>query len=90
LSKFVAETAKTLPPLWLIYIGDVFMAILPVTVTRDCHYLLALATLGGATEIGSFLLMSRHPRRPWLESGDCCYRQHYRMTFANVKTALIV
>jgi hypothetical protein len=43
-------------PLRLIYIGNVFMAILPGTVTRDNHYLLALATLGEATEIEIILI----------------------------------
>jgi hypothetical protein len=40
----------------LIYIGDVSMAILQATVTHDCHYLLALATLGKATEIEIILI----------------------------------
>jgi len=35
----------------LVYIGDVFMVISPATETCDSHYLLALATLGEATEI---------------------------------------
>jgi hypothetical protein len=35
-----------------------------VTATRDSHNLLALATLGGVTEIGSFQFMLCHPR--WL------------------------
>jgi hypothetical protein len=40
----------------LLYIGDVFMAISPATVTRDSHYLLALATLGKVTEIEIILI----------------------------------
>jgi hypothetical protein len=39
-----------------------FMAILLATATRDSHYLLALATLGEATEIGSFLFYVVLPR----------------------------
>jgi hypothetical protein len=35
----------------LIFISDVFTAISPATATRNSHYLLALATLGEATEI---------------------------------------
>ncbi len=40
----------------LIYIGDVFTAILSVIATRDSHYLLALATLGEATEMEMILI----------------------------------
>jgi hypothetical protein len=52
-----------------LYIDNVFMVISPETATRDSHYLLALVTLGSATEIGSFLFVSRRPRWPrqvWL------------------------
>ncbi len=39
---------------------------------RGCHLtVLALATLGGATQIGSFLFMSCHPRWPRQVSNDC-------------------
>ncbi len=48
----------------LVYIGNVFMAISPVTATHDSHYLLALATLGDVKEIGSLLFMSRCTRWP--------------------------
>ena len=40
----------------LVYIGNVFTVILPVTETHDSHYLLALATLGDATEIEIILI----------------------------------
>jgi hypothetical protein len=30
----------------------------------DCHYLLALANLGDATQIGLFPFLSLHPSRP--------------------------
>ncbi len=46
------------------YIGNVLMVILLATSTCGSHYLLALTTLGDATEIGSFLFMSRCPRWP--------------------------
>jgi asparagine N-glycosylation enzyme membrane subunit Stt3 len=39
-----------------------FMVISLATATRDSHYLLALATLGNATEIGSFLLYVMQPK----------------------------
>ncbi len=49
-----------------IYIGNVFKAITKVTMTCDSHYicaiLLALATLGGATQIGSFLFSVAPPK----------------------------
>jgi hypothetical protein len=45
----LALLLKLEPVLRLIYIGDVFMAIMPVTVTHDSHYLLALATLDDPT-----------------------------------------
>ncbi len=37
----------------------------------DTHYWLALATLGGTTEIGSFLFMTCRPRWPRQVSSDC-------------------
>jgi hypothetical protein len=40
----------------LVYIGDVFAAKSLAKATCDSHYLLALATLGGMKEIGSFPL----------------------------------
>ncbi len=46
-----------------------------VTVTRDIHYvyaiILAWATLGGMTEIGSFLFLLCCPRWPRQVSSDC-------------------
>ncbi len=70
-----------------IYSGNIFTAISPATATRDIHYLLALDTLDDATEIGSFLLMSHHPRWPRQICSDCRCCRHYRVTFANVNTA---
>ncbi len=35
-----------------VYIGDVFTVILLATATYNSHYLVALVSLGGATEIG--------------------------------------
>ncbi len=40
--------------LWIVYIGDVFKVIMLATATAT--FVLALATLGVMTEIGSFLL----------------------------------
>jgi hypothetical protein len=44
----------------VVYIGEVFKAIMLVPGTCDSHYVygieLALATLGGVTEIGSFFI----------------------------------
>ncbi len=40
----------------LIYIGGLFTAISSATATRNSHYLLALATLGEATEIEMILM----------------------------------
>jgi hypothetical protein len=37
----------------------------------NTHYILALATLGGTTEIGSFLFVLRHPKWPRQVSSDC-------------------
>ncbi len=48
---------------------------------------LALANLGDATQIGSFLFMSLHPRWPRQISSDCRCRRHYCMTFSNVNMA---
>jgi len=48
-----------------------FPAISPATVTHDSHYLLALATLGDMTQIGSFLFMSYCPR--WPRQVQVCY-----------------
>jgi hypothetical protein len=60
-------------PLRLIYIGVVFTMILLAAATRDSHYFLALATLGDATEIGSFLFMWCCPRRPRQVQECCCH-----------------
>ncbi len=53
-------------PLSYIYIGNVFKAIMKVTMTCNSHYicaiLLALATLGGSTQIGSFLFFVAPPK----------------------------
>ncbi len=49
-----------------------FTAILPVTATRNSHYLLALATLSDLTQIGSFLFMSCRPRWPRQVQVCCC------------------
>jgi hypothetical protein len=51
--KYLLTSATV--PLRLIYIGDVFMVISLATVTCDSHYLLALATLGEASEIEMIL-----------------------------------
>ncbi len=56
-----------------------------VTVT----IVLALATLGNATQIGSFLFMSLHPRWSRQASSDCCCGRRYCVTFANVNTTLV-
>ncbi len=63
-SRDKTSSWKRRKTLMLVYTGDVFMAISPATATRDSHYLLALATLGDATEIGLFLFMSRCPKWP--------------------------
>ncbi len=52
----IASWAMLADLLRLIYIGDVFIVISPATATRDSHYLLALATLGKATEIEMILI----------------------------------
>ncbi len=57
----------------------------PVTATR---IVLALATLGDATQIGLFLFMSLCPRWPRQVSNGCRCRWHYRVTFANVNNPL--
>ncbi len=84
----------------LIYIGDVFKAIMLATMTHNSHYLyaieLALAPLGGVTEIGSFLFMSHHPIWPRQLSSDChvsllsvTVTSVITLTFANGNTAFI-
>jgi hypothetical protein len=52
------------------------------------HIVLALATLGDATQIGLFLFMSLCPRWPRQVSNDCRCHQHYSVTFANVNDPL--
>ncbi len=52
------------------------------------HIVLALATLGDATQIGLFLFMPLCPRWPRQVSNDCCCRRHYSVTFANVNDPL--
>jgi hypothetical protein len=39
-------------------------------------------------EIETILSVSHHPRWPMQVNSDCCCQQHYRITFANVSTAL--
>jgi len=55
-----------------------------------CHHLtvLALATLGSAIQIGSFLFLLRCPRWPRLVSSDCCCRWHYLANFYQWKYGL--
>ncbi len=48
----------------LVYIGDVFMAKMPVTAARDSTCVLALATLAGATKIEMILSLLGCPRWP--------------------------
>jgi hypothetical protein len=72
---------------------------MPMTITYVSHYVyaivLALATLGGATEIGSFLFMLRLPRCPIEVSSDCrvslllvAVASIIALTFANGNMAL--
>ena len=56
LKEFYVCAHKIVFCFWIVYNGVVFKAITTATATRDSHYLLALATLDNATEIGSFLL----------------------------------
>ncbi len=56
----------------------------PVTATWDVTWL-ELATLGGMTQIGSFLFMSCCPRWPKQVSSDCRCRQHHRANFRQWK-----
>jgi hypothetical protein len=51
------------------------------------HHLtvLALATLGGTTQIGLFLFMSHCPRWPRQVSSDCYCRWHYQANFRQWK-----
>jgi len=46
----------------------------------------ALATLG---KIETILSVSPRPRWPRQVNSDCRCHQHYRVTFANVNTALV-
>jgi hypothetical protein len=62
-------------------------AIMPATAT---HIVLALATLGDATQIGLFLFMLLRPRWPRQVSNDCHCHRHYPITFANVNTHYVV
>jgi hypothetical protein len=62
-------------------------AIMPATAT---HIVLALATLGDATQIGLFLFMLLRPRWPKQVSNDCHCHRHYPVTFANVNEPLVV
>ncbi len=47
-----------------------YSSITPATATRDSHYLIALATLGDATEIEMILSLLRRPRWPRQISSD--------------------
>jgi hypothetical protein len=55
---------------------------MPATAT---HIVLALATLGDATQIGLFLFMSQCQGKKKMCRCHQRYRGHYRVTFANVK-----
>ncbi len=68
-----------------VYIGK-GDAITLVTMTRDSDALvLALATLGKATEIGSFLFKSCLPRWPrQVQSCDCCMSLTLMVMLTNV------
>ncbi len=50
--------------LWIIYIGECHMITLVITQATATLIVLALATLGDATQIGLFLFMSLCPRWP--------------------------
>jgi hypothetical protein len=70
---------------WIVYIGEVCK--------RNCQRqrheaVLASATLGDATQIGSFIFMSLRPRWTRQESSDCRCRQHYRANFRHWKHGL--
>ncbi len=71
--------------------GRHLLAKLSATVTLDSHVrVLALATLGDATQIGSYLLLLLHPR--WPRKYNCvtvvCHcLQRCCITFANVNMA---
>jgi hypothetical protein len=73
---------------------------MPMTITHGSQYVyaivLALATLGCTTEIGSFLFMLRLPRCPIQVRSDCrvsllllvAVARVIALTFANGNTAL--
>ena len=54
----------------------------------DSHYLLALSTLGDATQKGLFPFLSLRPRWPRQVSNDCRCRRHYHVAFTNVNDPL--
>ncbi len=74
-----------------VYIGELAMlsvmscAITPVMASwrqASVTIVLAMATLGDATQIGLFLFMSLRPKWPRQVNND--YRLRYRVTFASV------
>jgi hypothetical protein len=78
--------------LWMVYIGKICMRKHPRYCVTTLPSLLALATLGGATQIGLFLFLVASPKvaKASAVSCRCRWRQRhrYRVTFANVNTAL--
>jgi hypothetical protein len=73
--------------LWIVYIGKVCKW----NRQQQRHEtVLPLATLGIATQMGSFLFMALHPR--WLRqvSSDCHLCQHYRGNFHQWKQSFVV
>jgi hypothetical protein len=61
-----------------------------ITQVTARHVILALATLGKATQIGLFLFMSLRPWWPRQVSNDCHCHRHYHVTFANVNNSLVL
>jgi hypothetical protein len=71
----------------MVYIGEIFTRKTPATSPS----LLALATLGGAIQIGLFIFLVMKPKVAKASAVSCRFRwqqrHRYRVTFANVNTA---
>jgi hypothetical protein len=78
--------------LWMVYIGKIWMWKHPWYCITTLSSLLALATLGDATQIGLLLFLDMSPKvaKASAVSCPCRWRQQhrYRVTFANVNKAL--
>ncbi len=74
--------------LWIIYIGECYRITPTMMLVTATLIVLALATLGDATQIGLFLFMSLHQGK--YNMCRCCqhYCRHYHVNFRQWKCGL--